>query len=322
MKISVILPVHNRKDFIHPCLHSLRHQTAQDVEIIIIDDASTDGTRELLQALSKDEHLHVISLDHNQGASYARNVGIKASKGELLAFIDSDCLAHPSWLSEIALPFNQDPTIMISAGKTISPIATTYWELVNSSENFIAHHACFIENAPSCNMAIRRSFALCHPFDEKLRYSEDLDLCLLCLKQGGRIFYTDRAIIIHTPRATFLATFQRQFYWGYFNACVHFKHHAYPGISYGAWLILTTAASFFITLLCNQPCATSLLLSSGGVYLVGALVLHLRPMQKSPAGLIMSYPGFLLKCLTDSVGNIAYLCILLLKKLNLFTTHR
>ncbi len=321
MTVSVILPVHDRKELLDTCLASLQCQTIKDFEIIIIDDASTDGTRAMLEALPPSEQIRIIYLDQNKGASYARNRGIAISKGDVLALIDSDCTATPTWLKEITSLFKDDPTLMITAGKTIAEPASSYWEQVNTSENFIAHKSCFIKAAPTCNMAIRRSFALRHPFDETLKLGEDLDLCLTCINAGSRILYTDRAIVIHQQRTTFRSTIRRQFNYGYHNARVRFKHRALPGISYGAWLILFITAVAITTVFAEQPLWHWIIFLGGIAYLTGVLFLHIRPKQQSPAGLLLSYPGFLFKCLADSIGNISYLCMTPLRNLRSFMTH-
>lgn len=87
--ISVIIPSYNRKETILRSINSILRQTYQDFEIIVVDDCSTDGTKEFLEQ-EKNEKVRVVSLDKNRGANYARNYGISLAEGKYIAFQDSD----------------------------------------------------------------------------------------------------------------------------------------------------------------------------------------------------------------------------------------
>jgi glycosyltransferase involved in cell wall biosynthesis len=87
--VSVVLPVYNRAGCIQQSIKSVLRQTYQNLEIIVVDDGSTDQTIEKIKALS-DLRIRVISLPNNKGANAARNVGINAAKGHWIAFQDSD----------------------------------------------------------------------------------------------------------------------------------------------------------------------------------------------------------------------------------------
>lgn len=87
-KVSIIIPVYNVKKYLKKCIESIVNQTFRDIEIIIINDGSTDGSCKLL-AQMKDERIVIINKE-NEGLSSARNVGIEMAKGKYLAFVDSD----------------------------------------------------------------------------------------------------------------------------------------------------------------------------------------------------------------------------------------
>jgi len=96
-EISVIIPTYNRAHLIGRAIQSVLNQSYQDFEIIIVDDCSTDNTEELIKELEKkDERIRYIKHEKNKGAAAARNTGIKACRGEYIAFQDSDC----EWLPE------------------------------------------------------------------------------------------------------------------------------------------------------------------------------------------------------------------------------
>ena len=90
-KISIIVPVYNTEKYLRKCLDSLVNQTLSDIEIICINDCSTDNSLEILRKYaSKDNRIKVIDFKENRGAAYARNVGIEEAQGEYIGFIDSD----------------------------------------------------------------------------------------------------------------------------------------------------------------------------------------------------------------------------------------
>ena len=89
--ISVIVPVYNVKSYLSKCLWSLVNQTYNDIEIIVVDDCSTDDSHEICNDyLSKYNNIKYYRLEQNRGLSYARNYGIKKSTKEFIGFVDSD----------------------------------------------------------------------------------------------------------------------------------------------------------------------------------------------------------------------------------------
>lgn len=90
MKVSVIIPVYNVKPYLERCVQSVLRQTHKDLEIILVDDGSTDGSSELCDHLaSSDQRIRIIHQE-NQGLSGARNTGIRQATGDFIIFIDSD----------------------------------------------------------------------------------------------------------------------------------------------------------------------------------------------------------------------------------------
>lgn len=93
--ISVIIPVYNTKQYLHACLESIQKQTYTDLEILFIDDGSTDGSSEMLDSFEeKDVRIRVIHQE-NGGVCAARNRGIEDARGDYLSFIDSDDTLEP-----------------------------------------------------------------------------------------------------------------------------------------------------------------------------------------------------------------------------------
>jgi len=89
--VSVIIPTYNVKKYFQKAIGSLRKQTLQDIEIILVDDGSDDGTYEMcLQQEKEDSRIRVLRTEHNHGVAAARNQGLSAAKGRYISFIDSD----------------------------------------------------------------------------------------------------------------------------------------------------------------------------------------------------------------------------------------
>ena len=93
--ISIITPMYNSNDFVENTIKSVQTQTYQNCELIVIDDASTDGSAKIAESFAtKDDRIKLIKLDSNKGPAAARNRGIKEASGWYIAFLDSDDLWH------------------------------------------------------------------------------------------------------------------------------------------------------------------------------------------------------------------------------------
>ena len=101
IKVSVIVPIYNAADFLRPALDSVIVQTLREIEIICIDDGSTDKSLEILKEYQeKDERVRIVT-ETNAGPALARNNGIRRARGEYLAFLDADDFYHPEFLESL-----------------------------------------------------------------------------------------------------------------------------------------------------------------------------------------------------------------------------
>ena len=95
--ISVIIPVYNDEKYVHVCINSVLNQTYDDLEIICIDDASSDSSLEILEYFAnKDSRVKVLKNDSNKGLGYNRNRGLEVAKGKYVSFLDSDDWFSPN----------------------------------------------------------------------------------------------------------------------------------------------------------------------------------------------------------------------------------
>ena len=98
--ISIIVPCYNTKDYIEQCLDSLIHQSYKNLEIILVNDGSTDDTDAKIQPYLSDDRIRYI-IQENKGLSGARNTGLDIMKGEYVCFVDSDDFLHKDYVKTL-----------------------------------------------------------------------------------------------------------------------------------------------------------------------------------------------------------------------------
>ena len=117
--ISVIVPVYNVEEYLEECLESIRQQTFTDIEVILVNDGSTDGSREICeQYCEKDSRFRLINQE-NQGQSVARNRGVKESVGQYIMFVDSDDVINTNVL-EVLLPYMKKDVDIVECRSSIN----------------------------------------------------------------------------------------------------------------------------------------------------------------------------------------------------------
>jgi glycosyltransferase involved in cell wall biosynthesis len=194
ISVSVIVPVFDGEKTIERALNSILAQTFTDFEIIVVDDASTDLTAELVSERYR-EQLKLIRHANNRGAAAARNTGIAAARGEWVAFLDSDDIWHEAKLT-------RQFEVLGDAGPRARGCATGY--LLHKGGHDIQFHmkldpiqfrreilfGCTI--SPGSTLLVdRNAFADIGPFDESLRRLEDWDWLLRFSTKYDLIFLPD-----------------------------------------------------------------------------------------------------------------------------------
>lgn len=115
--VSVIMPVYNAESFVKEAIESILKQTYSKLELLIIDDISTDCTMEVVHAI-KDDRIRILKNDRNHGVAYSRNRGLEECKGEYIAIMDDDDIAMP-YRFEMQVKFlQQNQHIDVVGGKT------------------------------------------------------------------------------------------------------------------------------------------------------------------------------------------------------------
>ena len=112
--ISVIIPVYNVERYLEECLNSLQHQTYTDIEVVLVNDGSTDNSKTICKRYCEEDSRFLLINQKNQGQSVARNVGVAASKGEFIAFVDSDDIIQKNYLEKLMQYMTEEVDIVES----------------------------------------------------------------------------------------------------------------------------------------------------------------------------------------------------------------
>jgi glycosyltransferase involved in cell wall biosynthesis len=176
MSITAIIPTYNRAEFITRVIESVQNQSYKVDEIIVVDDGSTDNTKEIVSKYKDVIYIY----QENRGVSSARNSGIKASSSEYIAFLDSDDIWHEEKIKE-----------QMSLHKSTPHIALSYtdekWirgdkEIKKKAHNLKKHHDIFLQSLNNCvigcsTVMIKRDVLNdIGYFDESMEVCEDYDL--------------------------------------------------------------------------------------------------------------------------------------------------
>ena len=157
-KISVVICAYNAERTMDACLASLRALRYPNYEVIVVNDGSTDRTLEIAQRYPE---VRIISQE-NKGLSVARNVGIEAATGEIVAYTDSDCVVDPDWLTYLAYKFVHGGFVAVGGPNLPPPEESRTAACVAASPGGPTHVLLndeVAEHIPGCNMAFRKDVA-------------------------------------------------------------------------------------------------------------------------------------------------------------------
>lgn len=179
-KVSVIIPNYNYSQYLGEAIDSVLVQTVSDTEIIVVDDGSTDGSKEVLESYG--ERITAV-FQQNQGVSAARNHGVSLSKGEFVAFLDADDAWLPAKIERLLALFSDDPEIGLAHGGVVE-IDGNGNELIEKidgregsvSLDLLRFEGPVILGGGSGLMVPRRVFDEVDGFDTRLSTSADWDL--------------------------------------------------------------------------------------------------------------------------------------------------
>lgn len=217
-KVSVVLTTRNEGKNLRHLLDSLVHQENLH-EVVLVDSESTDETVAVAESYrSRFERFTLLVQRCRRGEG--RNLGAERTTGDLLAFIDGDCIANAFWLRRLSRAWAGDP-LRVVAGQTL---LTGYWAFTKLHRVELPHQGQDT-TWPTCNLAYPRDlFQRIGGFDPEFITAEDIDLNLRAIAAGAQIVHVPDAIVY--ARARDSATgFLRQAYWnGYGRKQLTRKH--------------------------------------------------------------------------------------------------
>jgi len=200
-KFSIIIPSYNRADFLLTSINSSLNQEYTDFEVIVVDDASTDNTEEMVNSIKSDK-LTYIRKTVNGERSAARNTGTQVARGEFVYFHDSDDVLYPNHLKEAYKLLQINPEAVFFA---FAYQITNGTRLITKINNYAGdlNKKLIGGNFLSCKAFVKREIALQFLFNEARNLSEDYELWLKLaarFKLYGNSTITS-ALILHSGRS-------------------------------------------------------------------------------------------------------------------------
>ena len=227
--VSAIITTHNRKKLLKRAIESVLSQTYKDIECIVVDDASSDGTEILCQSYPI-QYIH-IPKEESKGGNYARNLGIKASKGKYCAFLDDDDYWLPEKIEKQVALIEKKNSELVYCGRKIEYVnleSIDYKDLLPSPyfsgdiHNKIFHTICCTTS--SAMLISKQALIDIDYFDENLKFWQDYELTIR-LAQRKPFYYVNEVLCVYRAdrRDTNRLT-NKYFEWKKAVKYIHQKH--------------------------------------------------------------------------------------------------
>lgn len=196
-KISVIIPTYNVENVVGVCIESVRNQTYQDLEIIIVDDGSTDGTLDVIKKYADYNSNIIIIRQKNLGPSAARNVGIHAANGEYIFFVDGDDWLEPDCLEKLLNRYHQENADVVECGYFQNDINDILeypkkYDAIAGKDEILAEHLRGKISFLVWNKLYRTELIREIKFEEGAEYEDVLWTCKVLLR-------LDRIVSVRNP---------------------------------------------------------------------------------------------------------------------------
>ncbi len=295
--ISVIIPMYNAEKTIGQALKGLEQQTRKDFEVVVVDDGSADSSPRLVASFEKESRLP-IKLMHqpNSGPAKARNLGAANSKGEIVIFLDSDCIPPPNWVEEMVRPLQGD-AVGCNCGykaKNGSHLVARYvdCEIARRHQRLARRNI----DALASNSAsfLKSVFIEAGGFDTQYTAAdaEDFDLAFKLRKEGHRLAFTDRTFVYHYHPGSLRRYLQQQYSRGYWRVRLYLRNKdriikgdSYTGHEPQIQFILSNLALLSLPLMAISPYS---LLAGFGILVLSNLPLGLWAGKKEKKLLLIA----------------------------------
>ncbi len=259
--IAVIITVKNGEKTIGKCLDSVLESDWKNIEIIVVDDASTDATAGILRKYGP--KIRVITNEKNMGPALSRNIAVAESKSAYLAFTDSDCLVDRYWLNELVCSFN-DPGIAGAGGCQIMPddetgfgrIISAFLDSISFASEYLRRpraESVKTDHNPSCNVMYKKqAFLDVGGFSKTLWTAEDVDLDYRLRKNGYSLVFNPRAVVYHYRPGSLKEFAEKMFRYGLAQGVMVRKYGFFRKVHYlfavSAVLLVLFILSFYLSL--------------------------------------------------------------------------
>ncbi|MBL9135974.1 MAG: glycosyltransferase [Verrucomicrobiales bacterium] len=227
-RVSVVVAAYNAAATLPECLDALLQLNHPDYEIIVIDDGSIDDTPRITAKYST---VRTLRLKVNEGLSRARNLGIRAATGEIIAFTDADCRVDPDWLRFLVSGLLDSPIAGIGGPNFLPPEDPPLAAVVMTAPGGpvqVLLDDRFAEHIPGCNMAFWKwALEAVGGFDPVFRTAgDDVDLCWRLQRRGWKLGFTGAGFVWHHRRSSIRAYLTQQAGYGEAEALLLTKHPA------------------------------------------------------------------------------------------------
>lgn len=241
-KVSVVVCTYNGSRTIRSCLEGVTKLEYPNYEVIVVDDGSTDGTADIVRQFESVRLIRTV----NRGLSHARNVGMEASAGEIVAYTDDDAFPDPHWLSYLVSTLLKTDHAGIGGPNIAPPDDGLVADCVAHAPGGPTHVLLtdqVAEHIPGCNMAFRKDrLKAINGFDPQFRIAgDDVDLCWRLQEQDWTLGYCPAAMVWHRRRNSVRAYWRQQLNYGKAEADLERK---WPG-KYNAVGHLTWAGRLY-----------------------------------------------------------------------------
>ena len=248
MIFSILVPAYNEERSISSCLNSLSSLTYGNKEIIVIDDASTDRTTQLVERFL-DKGVVLVKREKNGGRAAALNSGLQKATGDVIITTDADTVVPADWLQRFKLHFEQQGVVAVGgayqAYNRDKPLANAT-SVLDHILNGILKKSLVPNKLSGVNSAIRRDALLdVGGFNENSWWSEDSELGWK-LSRIGTVVYDPNNMVSTQYPDTWSGIWGRKFYWGY---AMGLKFREQMSFTVKLWIRPMTFAALFVSLL-------------------------------------------------------------------------
>lgn len=195
--VSIIIPCYNNKNVIFEAIDSALNQSYPRVEVIVVDDGSTDGSYEFVfDRILEGQNLRIVRQD-NQGPAAARNTGFTLSGGDYLVFLDADDILHPDYVESCYREYEKDPSLnIVYCEAELFENKTGLWKLKPFSESTILLY----NSIPVFAMLRSQVFQQIGKYDTQLKCSEDWELWIRLLQQFEGVYKIPKVLFYYRKR--------------------------------------------------------------------------------------------------------------------------